>query len=126
MAGKILYVEDEAFLGKTMATMLEKAGYSVTVAPDGEEGLNAVKREKTDLVLLDLLLPKIDGFEVLRRIKEDPLTKDIPVIVLSNLGAKEDEERTKKLGARAHFVKALVDPRKLVQHVHSLLGTGAQ
>ncbi len=121
MAGNILYVEDEEFLGQTLEAMLKKAGYEVTVAPDGEQGLALALGGTFDLVLLDLLLPKMDGFEVLKRIKEDPKVASLPVIVLSNLGTKEDEQKTLSLGAKAHFVKALIDPRKLIAHVKTIV-----
>lgn len=120
-APSVLYVEDEPFLGKTLQRLLSEAGFSASVALNGEEALERAKSETFNLILLDLLLPKVDGFDVLKRLKEDPKTKMIPVIVLSNLGTPEDMEKTKALGAKNHFVKVTMDPRKLVAYVKALL-----
>ncbi len=119
---KILYVEDEPFFARTLEKMFSSAGFDVAIAKDGEEGLATAAREKPDLILLDLLLPKVDGFEVLRKLREDPATKTLPVIILSNLGSDEDRRRTSELGANEFFVKALMDPKKLVLQVKGMLG----
>src|SRR3989344_535685 len=96
---KILIVEDEEFLRGVLNQKLQKEGYETIEAVDGESGVKKVSEEKPDLVLLDLILPSIDGFEVLRQIKEKPELASIPVIILSNLGQKDDIERALKLGA---------------------------
>jgi len=98
MAKKILIIEDDKFLRELIVKKLVKEGYEISEAVDGEEGIKKVKEEKPDLVLLDLILPGIDGFEVLSRTKEDPALSQIPVIILSNLGQKEDVERGLGLG----------------------------
>ncbi len=120
---KILYVEDEAFFAKTLEKMFSSAGFSITIAEDGEKALTHIQNDHFDLVLLDLLLPKVDGFEVLRQLRTAPATKNLPVIILSNLGSDEDKQKTDALGATHFYVKALMDPKKLVVEVKTLLGT---
>ncbi len=121
MAKKILIVEDDKFLRELIVKKLSKEGYDVSEAVDGEEGVKKVKEEKPELVLLDLILPGIDGFEVLSRIKEDPASSVIPVIILSNLGQKEDVERGMELGAIDYLVKAHFTPGEIVEKVRSIL-----
>lgn len=103
---KILFVEDEEALQKAMGGMLEQKGYKIIKAIDGEAGLSAAKRELPDLILLDLILPKKNGFEVLEELKKDISTKNIPVIVLTNLEGSADVERALSLGATTYLVKA--------------------
>src|SRR5688572_33132735 len=90
---KVLIVDDDAFLSGIYATKLELEGFQVVSARDGEEGLKAAMREKPDLILLDVLMPKLDGFEVLKRLKAEAEFKATPVIMLTNLGQKEDIEK---------------------------------
>lgn len=120
-AKRILYIEDEVFFGRTLERVFTEDGFAVSLAPDGEAGLALLQQTAFDVVLLDLILPKIDGFEVLKRIKENPETKHIPVVVLSNIGEFNDMKRTKELGAYVHFVKVTTDPRQLVQYIKTLL-----
>ncbi len=120
---RILYIEDEPFLGSTLKNIFEKAGHTLEISPDGEAGIAELRKGGYQAVLLDLLLPKIDGFEVLKKIQDDPGLKSIPVIVLSNLGTDEDEKRTRDLGAAAHFVKAMMDPHELLAYVGQQVGT---
>ena len=96
-AKKILIVEDDKFLRELIIQKLLKEGYNISEAIDGEEAIRVVKAEKPDLILLDLILPKASGFEVLAKIKEDPLISQIPIIILSNLGQKDDVEKGLKL-----------------------------
>ncbi|QQG42776.1 MAG: response regulator [Candidatus Giovannonibacteria bacterium] len=103
---KILFIEDEESLQKAMGDMLESKGYSALRAVDGESGLAAARREAPDLILLDLILPKKNGFEVLEELKKDPSTKSIPVIVLTNLEGSAEVERALSLGATTYLVKA--------------------
>lgn len=122
MAKKILIVEDDKFLRDLISQKLLKAGYDITEAIDGEKGIEGVKKEKPDLVLLDLILPGVDGFEVLSQIKADPILAQIPVIILSNLGQKEDVERGLKLGAVDYLIKAHFTPEEIIQKVKAVLG----
>ena len=105
MAKTILFIEDESALQKTFGDVLEKEGYSMISALDGEIGLNLAKSKKPDLILLDLVLPKIHGFEVLKNLKADPETKDIPIIVLTNLESMDDVNKAIELGAKTYLVK---------------------
>jgi len=103
---KILIVEDDNFLRSLTAKRLEKEGYTVAVAVDGESALVTAKDEQPDLILLDLLLPGLDGFAVLGKLKANADLKKVPVIVFSNLGQKEDIEKAKLLGAEQFLIKA--------------------
>ena len=122
--GLILVVEDDKFLRDLIVQKLKKEGFAVDEAIDGEEGLRHIKEVKPALVLLDLILPGIDGFEVLKRMKEFPDTAKIPVIILSNLGQREDVDRGLKLGAMDFLIKAHFTPGEIVARVKSTL-TGA-
>ncbi|MBI4359440.1 MAG: response regulator [Candidatus Nealsonbacteria bacterium] len=121
MAKKILIIEDDRFLRELMSKKLTGEGYQISGATDGEEGIRSVKSEKPDLVLLDLILPGIDGFEVLTRIKQDIEIAATPVIVLSNLGQKEDIERGLKLGAVDYLIKAHFTPGEIVEKISAIL-----
>lgn len=103
---KILFIEDESSLQKAIGEVLKQEGFEVSSALDGQEGLEKLKEERPDLILLDLILPKLDGFEVLKRIKVDPKIKNIPVIVLTNLEGSGDVEKALELGATTYLVKA--------------------
>ncbi len=102
----ILFIEDESILQKTFEKIFKKEGYKMISALNGEIGLRLAQLKKPDLILLDLILPKINGFEVLRKLKENKKTKDIPVIVLTNLEEMADIDRAIELGARTYLVKA--------------------
>lgn len=121
MAKKILIVEDDKFLRELIAQKLIKEGYDIAEAVDGEKGIKSVKEEKPDLILLDLILPGIDGFEVLAKIKEDPVLSQIPVIILSNLGQKDDIERGLKIGAVDYLIKAHFTPGEIIEKVKAVL-----
>jgi len=121
MAKKILIVEDDKFLRELIAQKLIKEGYNIVEAVDGEKGIKSVKEEKPDLILLDLILPGIDGFEVLAKIKEDPVLSQIPVIILSNLGQKDDIERGLKIGAVDYLIKAHFTPGEIIEKVKAVL-----
>lgn len=118
---KILIIEDDKFLRELIVQKLIKEGYETSEAVDGEEGIKKVKEEKPDLVLLDLILPGIDGFEVLSKKREDSSLVQIPVIVLSNLGQKEDVERGLKLGAVDYLIKAHFTPGEIIEKVKNAL-----
>lgn len=118
---KIIFIEDERTLQKMLGEALVAAGFSVVNANDGETGLQMVRQEMPDLVLLDLVLPKMNGFEVLRELKGDEATKDIPVMVLTNLEAAEDVEKVIALGATTYLVKANYDLPDIVAKVEEVL-----
>jgi DNA-binding response OmpR family regulator len=121
MAKKILIVEDDKFLRELISRKLQKEGYEIVQAADGEEGEKKIKETKPDLILLDLILPGIDGFEVLSRIKQDPTVAPIPVVILSNLGQKEEIEKGLKLGAVDYLVKAHFTPAEIVEKIKVIL-----
>lgn len=121
MAKKILIVEDDKFLRELIAQKLLKENYDIVEAVDGEKGIKAVKEEKPDLILLDLILPGLGGFEVLSKIKEDPVLAEIPVIILSNLGQKEDIEKGLKMGANDYLIKAHFTPAEIIEKIKAVL-----
>lgn len=121
MAKKILIIEDDKFLRELIARKLEREGYETAEAVDGEDGFKKIKTDKPDLVLLDLILPGIDGFEVLSKMKEDISLAQTPVIILSNLGQKEDVDRGLKLGAADYLIKAHFTPGEIIEKVRSVL-----
>lgn len=121
MPETILIIEDDKFLRDLIAQKLIREGYEVSEAIDGETGIKKIKEEKPALVLLDLILPGIDGFEVLSRMKEDPALTQIPVVILSNLGQREDVERGIKMGAVDYLIKAHFTPREIIDKIKAAL-----
>lgn len=117
----ILIVEDDEVLLRALYVFFHGSEYTIATAADGEIAVNMTQRLKPDIVLLDLLLPKMDGFRYLEIIKSMPDFKDMPIIVLSNLGDKNDIERAKKLGAQDYFIKADVQLEKLAEIVKNAL-----
>jgi len=117
----ILIVEDDKFLRDLIVQKLMKEGFDTVEAVDGEQGVEKVKETKPNLVLLDLILPGMDGFEVLAKIKEDPLLSEIPVIILSNLGQRDDIEKGLKLGAADYLIKAHFTPGEVIEKVKSTM-----
>lgn len=122
MGKRVLYIEDEKFFADTVKRVLEQSGFTVEHAADGEVGLKLAREWKPDLILLDLLLPKIEGFEVLKQLKADLATKKIPVVVLSNLSSESDVERATALGAELFSVKAVTMPTTIVAIVKRTVG----
>ncbi|HZX49657.1 MAG TPA: response regulator [Candidatus Paceibacterota bacterium] len=118
---KILLIEDDKFLRELIIQKLGKEGYEVEEAPEGEGGLTKMKSGKPDLVLLDLILPGIDGFEVLSKMKEDPELQGIPVIILSNLGQRDDVQKGIDLGAKDYLIKAHFTPGEIVEKIKATL-----
>ncbi|HBB38183.1 MAG: Response regulator receiver modulated diguanylate cyclase [Candidatus Magasanikbacteria bacterium GW2011_GWD2_43_18] len=118
----ILLVEDDTFLGNIYKTKFEMEGFKVSVAEDGEAGFDAAGKVKPDLILLDILLPKMDGFAVLKKLKETDAIKDIPVILLTNLGQKDDVEKGLESGAVDYLIKAHFKPSETVAKVKKVLG----
>lgn len=119
--GKILIIEDDKFLRDLIAQKLRRENLSPLEAVDGEGSLKAAKEKRPDLILLDLILPGMDGFEILKRLKDDNASARIPVIVLSNLGQKEDMDRAISLGAEDFMVKAHFTPGEIVVKIKSIL-----
>lgn len=117
MAKKVLIAEDEKVLSKIVANKLKRNDIEVIQAFDGEEAIEKVKKEKPDLMLLDLIMPVKNGFEVLKALKDLGLTKKIKIIVTSNLGQQADKDKAKKLGASDYLIKSEVPVDKLVKIV---------
>ena len=112
---KILIIEDEALIGELLRKKLADEGYYAFIAKDGEEGLEEIRSQKPDLVLLDIILPRLNGFEVLEGMKKDGSFKTIPVIIISNSGQPTEIEAAKKIG---------FDPAEVVEKVRKQIGPG--
>jgi two-component system alkaline phosphatase synthesis response regulator PhoP len=117
---KILIVEDEFFLRNILEKKLQAEGFDVILASDGVEAVEKTVKEVPDLILLDLILPKKNGFEVLEEIKKDPYLKDIPVIIISNLGQEIDIDRAKKFGVNEYLIKAQTSLDTVVEKIKEI------
>ena len=122
MAKKILFIEDESALQKAATQVLSETGYEVSSALDGETGLRVAREWKPDMILLDLILPKKNGFEVLKELKEDKQTQNIPVIILSNLEGGGDVQKALELGATTYLVKTNYSLQDIVEKIKGILG----
>lgn len=118
---KILLIEDDSFLADIYLTKFKEAGFEIKIARDGENGIIKTKEEKPDLILLDIVLPRRDGLEVLRDLKQEKSTKKIPVVVFSNLGQKQDIEKALQRGAVDYIVKSQYTPAEVVSKVKKIL-----
>lgn len=118
---KILLVEDDPFLIDIYSTKLKEADFSVEVAQDGEEALRKIKEMVFDLILLDIVLPTVNGWEILRNIRRDSNLKELKVVVLSNLGEKEEVEKGLEAGADRYLVKAHYTPTEVVKEIKQIL-----
>lgn len=125
MPARILLVEDDRFLRKAAEAMLRKQGFDVRSAADGEEGLAAARSELPDLILLDLIMPRMQGVSVLEALKADVATAGVPVIIMSNLGQDSDVARAAAAGATAYFIKSNTALAALADQVRQVLGTNA-
>ena len=122
MAKTILVIEDDKFLRELMVRKLaSEPGFEILSAIDGENGLKSMKEQKPEVVLLDLILPGIGGFDVLAKMKEDMALADIPVIILSNLGQQEDVDKGMQLGAVDFMIKAHFTPNEIVEKIKQVL-----
>lgn len=123
----ILFIEDESAIQKTFGEVLSQEGYEIIPALDGEIGLRLANppadKKKPDLILLDLILPKLNGFEVLKKLKEDKTTKEIPVIVLTNLEGIGDIDKAIGLGATTYLVKTNYTLEEVVEKIKKALET---
>lgn len=118
---KILIIDEDRFLRKIYKNKFTRAGFEFREAISGDEGLNKVYSEKPDLILLDLMLPKKSGFDILTELKRDKSTKKIPVIILSNLAQEEDIKRVLSLGARDYLIKTEVSLSEVIDRVKECL-----
>jgi len=118
----ILFIEDESALQKTFGEILKQEGYEMISALDGEIGLRLAGTKKPDLILLDLILPKIHGFEVLKKLKQAEETKNIPVIILTNLEGMKDVDMALETGAATYLVKAQYSLEEILEKIKKVLG----
>lgn len=118
---KIILIEDEEALQKSLSKSLEMENFTVISAYDGKAGLEMALKENPDLILLDLILPQMDGFEVLKELKKSPKTKDVPIIILTNLEQSQSVEKTMEFGPLNYLVKANYNLDEIVSKIKELL-----
>lgn len=122
MPKKILLIEDEQIIIELLQRKLTEEGYDVAIAKDGEEGIKAMEAEEPDLILLDIVMPKMGGLEVMEEMQKNPDLKRIPVVVVSNSGQPVELDRAKKLGAKDWLVKTEFDPQEVIEKVVNQIG----
>jgi len=118
---RVLIVEDDPFIADVYVLKLESEGYTVETAEDGVKGLEALKKKKFDVVLLDILMPNLDGFKVLEQIKKNPSVSRTPVIILTNLSQKQDIQKGIELGASDYIIKTKFTPTEVVKTIAKVL-----
>jgi two-component system, cell cycle response regulator DivK len=123
-AKRVLLVEDDRFLRRACGASLRHRGFTVQTAADGEEGLRLARAEAPDIILLDLLMPKLSGLEVLRALKADAATRGFPVLVLSNSSRQQDIDEITRLGVVGYFVKADLSLQALGDRIAQFLSGG--
>lgn len=121
---KILLIEDDALIVKIYSTRLKADGYTVLSADNGEDGLVLADKEGADLIVLDVMMPKLDGFSVLEKIRTNPALSKIPILIYSNLAQDTEIEKAKQLGATEFIVKANISPTELVNKIKSYIKPG--
>lgn len=119
---KILLIEDEELIITLLQRKLEKEGYQVSVGRDGVEGMEKMKEDKPDLVLLDIVMPRMGGFEVMQEMRGEKGLKDIPIIIISNSGQPVELDRAKMMGARDWLIKTEFDPKEVLTKVKKQIG----
>jgi len=122
MAKHVLLVEDDEMLNAMYTQKFTKEGYEVLSAFNGAEGVKMAEEHHPDIILLDIIMPKMDGFAALKKLKKNDDTKDLPVILLTNLGQEEDIRKGKELGAEDYFIKANHTPQEVVEKVKEVIG----
>ncbi len=121
MSKKVLVCDDEPYIVESVSYVVRKAGFEVDVAEDGEEALAKAQETRPDLIFLDIMMPKLSGHEVCRRLKDDPKTKDIYIVMLTARGQEEDEKRALDMGADEFMTKPF-SPRKMRAKLQEILG----
>lgn len=121
MSKKILIIEDEEILSNLLDKKLKEMGYETSLAFDGEAGVKKIKEEKPDLVLLDIIMPKKGGFEVLEEMQKDDEMKKVPVIIISNSGQPVEISRALDLGVKDYLIKTQFDPNEVIEKVKKQL-----
>jgi DNA-binding response OmpR family regulator len=120
MSKTILVADDEQFITSAYSDGLQRAGFTVIIAHNGEEAYQKISAEKPDLVLLDLIMPKMNGFEVLKKVKSNAELQGTPIVVLSNLSQETDEAEAKKMGAIAFIVKSDISLQDLIVRINQI------
>ena len=123
---KIILAEDDSAIAMAYKQGLSYHGFDIVVAVDGREAVAAIQKSPPDILLLDIIMPNMDGFEVLETLRAQPEHVKLPVIVLTNLGQPSDAERVYKLGAKAYLIKANLSLKELVGHIHNAIGSTAE
>jgi CheY-like chemotaxis protein len=119
---KILLVEDDNMVVKMYQKKFEIGGFKLTTASNGKEGMIELKKERPDIVLLDIMMPEMNGLEMMKIVKADPVLKDIPIVILTNLGDRpEDVEKCKELGAEDYWVKANMSLKDLEERIKKII-----
>lgn len=116
---KILVIEDDKLLGRIFCKYLDKAGYQVFWAENAKKAYEAIQAQSLDMIFLDIMLPEIDGYQVLREIRASSKFSQIPLVVLSNLSSSSDMEKAMNLGATDYIIKSNVDLNELVEKINS-------
>ncbi len=122
MGKKILLIEDEEILNTLLQRKLTNEGYDISIARDGEEGLKAMKEIKPNLILLDIVMPKMGGLEVMEEMGKDEELKKIPVIIISNSGQPVEIDKAQELGAKDWLIKAEFDPQEVIDKITKQIG----
>lgn len=122
----LLVAEDDQFYANLYRTKLEKEGFGVVTAANGKETLELLKQHSPNLIILDLVMPEMDGFEVLKKIRAEKNLRDVPVIILSNLGQQEDIDRAQALGVFKYIIKSNVSIHQMVESVEEALTSAAE
>lgn len=121
MKNKVLVIEDDSFIAGLITETLNKAGFETTLASDGEGGFRKMNKEAPDVILLDLILPGMNGFEFLEKIKGDKKTMSTPVVIISNLGSEDETKKGLRLGAHSYLIKAHILPDDLIKKIKEIL-----
>lgn len=117
---KILIVEDDNFVAEVYFAKLTEMGYETILAQNGQEGLDALKKNKIDLVLLDILMPVMDGMEMLEEVKKNDEWKNIPVILLTNVGEKESIQKVREMGVKNYLIKSHFTPAEVIEKIEGV------
>lgn len=126
ITAKVLIVEDDRYISKMYQLKLSLDGMEVQVADNGRIGVEKLKEFTPDIILLDILMPELDGYEVLKIVKGDPETKNIPVLILSNLGQEDHIQKGMQLGAVGYIIKSQYTPSRVVEKIKEVLAGGKQ
>jgi len=119
---KILIIEDEEIIYNLLQKKLSNEGYDVKIAKDGQEGSEMLKQERPDLILLDIIMPRKSGFEVMEEVQNDETLKDVPIVIISNSGQPVELDKAKELGARDWLIKTEFDPQEVIEKVKKQIG----